>query len=88
MNEDPPCEECLPELWEQNRDAIRIWNWVQDQRIYVGMEGVSVALNHESIWRLIDEIQPEDRLGTFEKVLKIFGEIRTIEIDEEKSRGK
>lgn len=71
----------MPVLWASNSDAIKIWNLVSDQRIWVGsMAGItSVALKHEPIWKLIDELKVENRVGTFEKVLHIFNHIRKIE---------
>jgi len=71
----------MPSLWLSNGDAIRIWNLVSDQRIWVGGFGgiKSVALKHEPIWKLIDELKVGDRVKTFEKVLKIFNHIKKIE---------
>ena len=71
----------MPPLFPSNVDAIKVWNLVSDQRIWVGgMAGIkAVALKHEPIWKLIDEFRVEDRIGTFEKVILIFNHIRKIE---------
>ena len=71
----------MPPLWPSNVDAVRIWNLVQDQRIWVSSMGgtFSIALKHEPIWKLIDELEIEDRIGTFEKILKVFNHIKKIE---------
>jgi len=41
--------------------------------IFAGMSGVPVGINHEAVWRMIDEpdmgIEEGDRLRVFEKVL-------------------
>ena len=79
---DPPCSECLPELFLENVDAMRIWNLVLDQRIWVsGGMGTpqSVGLMHGPIWKLIDEFEVDDRLKTFQKVLRIYEEISRLE---------
>ncbi len=71
----------MPPLWVSNNNAIKIWGLVHDQRIWIsGMGGVkSVALKHEPIWKLIDELKIEDRMKTFEKVLYIYDHIKKIE---------
>lgn len=75
----PDCQNCIPELFEENQDAIRIWGFIGDQRIYAGMDGICVGLMHEPVWRLIDEFNVVDRIGTFQKVLKIYDFAKTIE---------
>jgi len=46
---------------------------VRDQMIFAGMSGVPVGINHEAVWRMIDEpdmgIAEVDRMAVFEKVL-------------------
>lgn len=79
---EPRCSECLPEIYPENIEAIKIWGLVSDQRIWVGggmSAPVSVGLQHLPIWRLIDEFQIEDRLTTFIKVLNIYEHISGIE---------
>lgn len=79
----PPCSQCVPELFESNKDAIKIWNIVQDQRIWVsgGMgEPISVALEHGALWKLLDEFKVQDRVKTFIKVLKIFDHFHEIDM--------
>jgi len=66
------CLECIPQLLPENQEAFKIWGIVSRQRIYVGMEGVSVDLNHSAVWKLIDEFEIEDRVECFYKVLAIF----------------
>lgn len=80
--EAPPCTSCLPELYQENIEAVKIWGLVSDQRIWVGggmSAPVSVALRHEPIWKLINEFHVEDRLTTFIKVLNIYEHISRIE---------
>lgn len=36
------------------------------------MDGTSVDIQHNAIWKLIDEFEIEDRIGCFFKVLAIF----------------
>jgi len=72
----------MPDLMPTNISTLKIWQLVQDQRIWVsgGMGApVSVALKHEPIWKLIDEFHIEDRIKTFSKILRVFDNIRSIE---------
>jgi len=72
----------MPDLMPTNVNALKVWQLVQDQRIWVsgGMGApVSVALKHGPIWKLIDEFHIEDRIKTFGKVLRVFDNIRSIE---------
>lgn len=83
-NQEPPCSVCLPELFPENVNAAKIWNLVQDQRIWLssGLEKpVSAGLMHMPIWRLIDEfgIEGTERFETFLKVLNVYEHIRSIE---------
>ena len=71
----------MPDLMPTNISALKIWQLVQDQRIWVSGMGapVSVALKHEPIWKMIDELHIEDRIKTFGKILRVFDNIRSIE---------
>jgi len=87
------CEECpfivdMPVLFPENYDAMKIWGIIQGQRIIAGMTGVTVDINHLALWKAIDEYEIENRLGCFEKVLKIAREVFTIEALERESNKK
>lgn len=69
----------MPDLFPENIDAIRVWGLVADQRIYAGMDGISMGLKHEAIWKLIDEFEIKERIETFEKVLKVYDAVRELE---------
>ena len=85
MSQRPPCKTCLPELYPENQDALRIWQLVSNQRIFAGMSGISVALMHEPVWRLIDEFRiTENRMKIFTKVLRVFDHVNEIESQERK----
>lgn len=89
-NSPPPCSECVPELYESNRDAAKIWNLVQDQRIWVGGgmgEPISVALEQAALWKLLDEFKVQDRIKTFIKVLKVFEHFHGIEMRQRAMRN-
>ena len=83
--EEPPCLTCLPPLFPENVEVYNIWGLVSDQRIYAGMDGIPLALKHEPIWKLIDELEVEDRFGVFSKVLRIFSHINTQELEERRN---
>jgi hypothetical protein len=81
------CNECyfyleMPILMEENEDAVKIWSMISDQRIFAGMDGVTVALNHIPLWKAIEEYEIEDKIICFEKVLRIAREIFSIEAQE------
>ena len=80
---EPSCTECVPELFPENIDAMKIWELVSDQRIWVsgGLDKpICVGLRHEPIWKLIDEFNVDDRVGTFIKVLQVYENIHSLEL--------
>lgn len=68
-----PCEECLPPLFPENKDALRVFFVVQDQVIMAPMGGV-VSLNHEAIHRAMGLYGVRDKRSCFEKVLRLARE--------------
>jgi len=69
----PPCDECLPPLWEENQEAFWVYQLCRDQVIMAtdGMGSRPVALNqlavHEAM-RLYGVAHPVD---CFEKVVQV-----------------
>ena len=43
------------------------------------MSGESVDLDHKSIWKTIEKYEVQDQINCFEKVLKIFSHVRSLE---------
>ena len=68
---EPPCIECRPELDPENMEAMEVFITVQNQCIMPAM-GEPVDLDFKAIAFVMDLYQVEDRLGTFEKVRKLF----------------
>ena len=71
---DPPCATCWVDLKEENEDAARIFRMVRGQVItrFNGQADMIVDLNHLAVWAAIDAYEIKDRVGTFEKVMKMF----------------
>jgi hypothetical protein len=65
--EDPPCHTCWVDPLPANRDALKIYNLVQDQFI-MGFGG-PVAINQNAIHRNMDLYEVKDKVRCFEKVL-------------------
>jgi len=80
----PPCEECLPELWDCNKDSWQVYAACNGQFI-MGFGG-AVALNHLAVWKYMDEYQIEDRVAVFEKVMAVSNEMIKKMHDEAKMR--
>lgn len=85
---EPDCKNCKPDLLPQNQTALRIWNLVSDQRIYAGADGVSVALVHSALWRIIDEIGVKNKIKMFERILLVFNSVVNFEIEHRKKHSK
>jgi len=72
---DPPCEDCLPLLTDENRLAISVYTMVSTQVISVGMAAV-VDLNHAAVTAEINRQLPEiprylkDRI--FSRIIYVF----------------
>lgn len=72
--DEPPCETCRVELSEENEDVARIFQMVRGQVItrFNGQADVIVDLNHVAVWAAIDAYGVKDRIGMFERILKMF----------------
>ena len=66
----PPCESCWVDLDTKNEEAAQIYQIVRGQ-IITRSEDV-VDLNHLAVWAAIDAYGIRNRVGTFEKVLRLF----------------
>ena len=85
--ENPPCDKCFVELRKENEDAARIFNIVRGQVLtrHNGAHDVIIGLNHMAVWAAIDEYGIKDRIGTFERVNRLF---HALNKKEEKSSGQ
>ena len=77
----PPCESCRVELKVGNEEAARIYRMVRGQvlTMHNGKQDVVVDLNHLAVWAAIDAYGVRDRIGCFEKVLRLFYDMRAKE---------
>jgi len=66
------------ELVKENEDAARVFFKVRGQTIlaFNGERNIPVDLNHLAVWAMIDAYGIKDRIGTFEKVLRCWHELR------------
>ncbi len=67
--EEPPCEKCREEAFEENNDAIKIFFLIRYQLI-MGMNG-AVDISHEAIHRAMELYEIAHRQECFEKVLTL-----------------
>ena len=67
----------------ENEDAARIFMKVRQQTINIwnGERDIPVDLNHLVVWSWIDAYKIRDRIGTFEKIIYAWHEIRKNEDD-------
>lgn len=75
------CESCRVELVKENEDAAKIYFKVRDQTLRAGPDGIVVGINHLAVWAMIDAYEIKDRIGTFEKVIQCWCEIRSRQED-------
>lgn len=70
-----PCKDCLPPLYEENRDAVKIYMLVQDQVRISPMGGI-VGLDHNAVHAALELYEIADRRRVFEQVLQLAAEFR------------
>lgn len=76
---EPNCESCLPPLYPENVDTIRVWVSTQDQVRTAGMSGEVYALDHVAVWMWMDRYNIENQTVVFEKVNWLFHQILEIQ---------
>ena len=72
--EEPLCTACRVELMECNEDAGMVYMQCRGQVItrFNGQNDVVVDVNHLAVWAAIDGYGIKDRIGVFEKVIRLF----------------
>ncbi len=83
----------MPELLPENAMVYGIYEQIQTQVIFAGMNGWPVDINHLAVWTLLDRmmIDPGDQLEIFTRVIGIgrfFIEERQKEIKAEMDKSK
>lgn len=63
----PPCDECLPPLWEENQEAFRVYMLCRDQLV-MGFNG-PVAVNHIAVHEAMRLYGVGNPVDCFEKVV-------------------
>jgi hypothetical protein len=64
---EPPCDDCVPPLMPENREAFQIYMLVKNQ--FIMSMGGPVDVNHIAIWEAIDRYKVKDKVRCFEKVI-------------------
>lgn len=64
----PPCDECVPPLWEENQEAFRVYMLCRDQLV-MGFNG-PVAVNHLAIHEAMRLYGVGNPVDCFEKVVQ------------------
>ena len=67
--EEPPCDACRPECFQENEAAIALYSIVQNQ--WIMGPGGPVDINHLAVWEAIDRYRVPDGKGVFEKILTL-----------------
>ena len=75
----PDCDNCLPELLPENQDAIAVYSQVRNQAIYAGMDAIPVDLNYGAVKIVMDMYGIENQPDCFQKVLKAWNHIASID---------
>ena len=70
------CDICWPTLMPENYDAYQVYCVCQNQLI-MGFIG-PVAISHLAVWKIIDEYEIQDRIGTFEKVIAVSAAVLAV----------
>jgi len=86
-DKEPDCDECIPPLFAQNEDVVKIFFLVQSQIIINAMSGKVLGLNHLAIWEAIDRYKVKDQIGVFENVLNLFSYFHNLENEDEEEGG-
>jgi len=68
--EDTPCYKCIPEVLDENKDALRVYLMARNQIISVGMGGI-VDISFEAVKFIMDLYEIENQRIVFEKVLGV-----------------
>lgn len=79
------CAECLPELREENRDAVDVYLECQRQIIFSGM-GDPVDIKHAAVWKSIETRRVGRPRFTFERVCLVSAHM--IELWSDSKGGK
>jgi len=79
---EPDCEECLPPLWPENVLPLEIYLKVQNQHI-MGFSG-PVDLNLESLFRVLDLYEVNDKKQYFDLIHRTYLHINKARIEKEK----
>lgn len=67
--ETPPCSDCMPQICEENREALMIFGLVRNQLI-MGF-GAAVDINHLAVWKAIEEYGIKEKRKVFERILRL-----------------
>ena len=74
-NKPTPCEKCSinkVELLSENEDAFLIYNIVQNQAIFIGMNAVAIDLDYNAVKIVMNLYGIEDQLDCFQRVVKVW----------------
>ena len=70
-DEEPDCDNCLPEIQPENKRAWEVFSLVYDQHI-MGFSGPA-ALNMVACFKVMDCLDIENRIDCVIKVKKAYG---------------
>ena len=68
--EEPPCRDCLPELMEENEEAVHVWPYVRNQ-VIVGFNQV-IDLNILAVESVMRMFKVKNKKRVLSQVFDIF----------------
>ena len=72
-------------LTEQDKEVFEIFNIVQSQAIFAGMDGMPVDLDFRALEFVFDLYEIEDRKTVFERVIKLWRHVIKLQRDKAKN---
>jgi hypothetical protein len=72
--EEPECETCLPDVFEENAEAVTVFPYVHDQMI-IAPSGKPIGINLLAVFKVMEMLQVEDQQQCLNKVRFLFDEI-------------
>ena len=82
---EPPCEECIPELFPENKDAFDVYIKCQNQTLQ--SNGGVIDINFVAINVILDIFEIENKQSVFEKVVTAFHHFLSIDREKEKKNN-
>lgn len=83
---EPECELCMPELMEANRTAVKVWQEVQGQVIFAGMDAQPIDVDITAIRFILDlyRVPAAEQQTVYQKVARVIRKMLAEKAEERK----